>query len=195
MPTLYVVRHAQPNIKGLLTGQSDPELSADGREQASRLTGLEGIVYSSPLRRAIQTARYIARKPVILPELAEITYGEWDGLSWTEIERRWPRIAREKLAAWETVTPPGGESWSEFKQRVTAALEIALRGQLPAVIVAHEAVNAIIAGQLMSSRVEAYRQQYCEIRKYDLRPLSEPGESRSPTAGFAHEAGWKPGPS
>jgi broad specificity phosphatase PhoE len=79
MPALYVIRHAQPETSGLLTGQTDPELSLAELEQASRLNKLKGIVYSSPLRRALHTALYLSPKPVILPGLAEITYGEWMG--------------------------------------------------------------------------------------------------------------------
>ena len=158
MPALYVIRHAQPEITGLLTGQSDPALSVYGYEQASVLKGLKGVVYSSPLRRALQTARHIDREPVILSGLAEITYGDWDGLTWSEIERRWPEMARAKIACWQGITPPGGEPWREFSLRVRAALNVVLDGPLPAAIVAHEAVNAIIAAQLGNQRIEEYRQ-------------------------------------
>jgi broad specificity phosphatase PhoE len=193
MPALYVIRHAQPEITGLLTGQSDPALNVYGYQQASLLKGLPGVVYSSPLRRALQTALHIDPRPVILAGLAEITYGDWDGLSWAEIEGRWPEIARGKLACWQKVTPPGGESWSEFALRVTAALKVVLDGPLPAVIVAHEAVNANIAAQFGNERIEEYRQKYCEIKEYDIRAPSEPGRSCAPAPGIPDQAGRKPG--
>lgn len=195
MPALYVIRHAQPTTGGLLIGQSDPALSLHGRKQSLRLgklirsKGLQSLVYSSPLRRAVQTARYILRKPIVLPGLAEITYGDWDGLSWTEIEHRWPWIAREKLAGWQAVTPPGGESWDDFTGRVTAALAVVLGGPLPAVIVAHEAVNAIIANHLADKSIEDYRHSYCDIRKYEIGSSIEPPKPCAPAAGFSHQAG------
>ena len=195
MPALYVIRHAQPTTGGLLIGQSDPPLSLVGRKQSLRLrelvrsNGLQSVVYSSPLRRAVQTARYILRKPIVLPGLAEITYGDWDGLSWTEIERRWPGLAREKLAGWQAVTPPGGESWDDFTGRVTAALAVVMGGPLPAVIVAHEAVNAIIANHLADKSIEDYRHSYCDIRKYEIGSSIEPAKPCAPATGFSHQAG------
>ena len=192
MPTLCVIRHAQPITEGLLTGQSDPPLSVRGRKQACRLrelvqTGeLNGVIYSSPLKRAFQTALYIHSNPIILPGLAEVTYGDWDGLSWAEIQKRWPQIGRDKLVSWQDVTPPGGEFWDDFARRVAAALALVSAGPLPAVIVAHEAVNAIISNRLVNKSIVDYRQDYCDIRKYEIRSSIESGEPGAPPAGFPH---------
>src|SRR5512147_817829 len=104
MPTLYVIRHAEPEIRDVISGQSDPPLSITGRDQAELLRVPVNIVYSSPLKRARQTAIYLNSCPVILSDLAEISYGAWDGLSWSEIERRWPEIAAAKIADWQGTT-------------------------------------------------------------------------------------------
>jgi broad specificity phosphatase PhoE len=195
MPTLCVIRHAQPITEGLLTGQSDPPLSERGRKQACRLresvqtSELNGVIYSSPLKRALQTALYIGSDPIILPGLAEVSYGDWDGLSWAEIQERWPQIARDKIVSWQDVTPPGGESWDDFARRVAAALALVSAGPLPAVIVAHEAVNAIISNRLVNKSIVDYRQDYCDIRKYEIRSSIESGEPGAPPAGFPYEAG------
>ena len=192
MPTLCVIRHAQPITEGILTGQSDPLLSVHGHNQACRLrelfqtSELNGVIYSSPLKRAFQTALYIGGDPIILPGLAEVTYGDWDGLSWAEIQKRWPQIARDKLVSWRGVTPPGGESWDDFARRVGAALALVIAGPLPAVIVAHEAVNAIISNRLVNKSIVDYRQDYCDIRKYEIRSSIESGEPGAPPAGFPH---------
>lgn len=168
MPALYVIRHAAPEITGVLSGQSDPPLSPEGRRQAAGLSIPVETVYSSPLRRAVETASYLTKWPIILPDLAEISYGAWDGLSWGEIEKRWPETAAAKIASWQEVTPPGGEDWERFSIRVPAALAQIFAGDLPAAIVAHEAVNAVIANCLSSFPVNNYKQQYCEIKIYDL---------------------------
>jgi broad specificity phosphatase PhoE len=126
-------------------------------------------VYSSPLVRAVQTAKSISERPIILPDLAEISYGEWDGLSWAEIDGKWPDLAREKLADWERVNAPGGEPWDRFRQRVQAALASILAGPLPAIVVAHEAVNALICEKLLNRAVQSYQQQYCEILIHEIR--------------------------
>ena len=148
MPQLYVIRHCEPALTGVLLGQCDPALSANGRAHAA--TVLEGIelvaIYSSPLQRALETAQILARGvPVtILDDLREITYGDWDGRTWLEIEASEPDLSARKLLDWPSVTPPGGEPWHTFEARVTRALEQAhLR---PSAIVAHAAVNKILCG-------------------------------------------------
>jgi len=144
MPALYVIRHAIPEITGVLSGQSDPPLSASGREKAAALHVPAGVVYSSPLRRARETAAYLNPWPIIRADLAEISYGAWDGLSWDEIEMRWPDIASAKIANWTEVTPPDAESWEQFSARVRWALAEIVKGPLPAAIIAHEAVMRLL---------------------------------------------------
>jgi broad specificity phosphatase PhoE len=171
MPALYVIRHAEPAITGVILGQCDPPLSETGIRQAQNLAGLlpdRVIVYSSPLRRAYQTAEQLFRPMIILADLAEISYGKWDGMTWAQIENNWPDIARDKLQNWQEVIPPGGELWQEFRERVTRALSRVISGPLPAAIVAHEAVNAAIVQELTNAAIQSYKQQYCEIKQYDL---------------------------
>ncbi len=148
MPSLFLVRHAEPAITGVLLGALDPPLSEAGRKQAaSLLSGVApAVVYSSPLRRALETAQLIARgAPIeILDDLREISHGEWDGLTWSEIETRDPALAARKLADWRGVTAPQGEPWNEFADRVTRAFELIRKGPRPAAIVAHAAVNQLL---------------------------------------------------
>jgi broad specificity phosphatase PhoE len=148
MPSLFLVRHAEPAITGVLLGALDPPLSDAGRAHAGRLlSGVKlAIVYSSPFRRAVETAESIARgAPIeILDDLREISHGDWDGLSWNEIETRDPEFAARKLADWRGVTAPHGEPWPEFAARVTRAREIIQGGPRPAAIVAHAAVNQLL---------------------------------------------------
>jgi len=150
MPDLYVVRHARPAVIGVLLGQTDPPLSEDGGRQAGELLRDVRLVrvYSSPLRRARETADLLARGACveIMEDLREITYGEWDGLSWAEIEGRNEELARRKLADWGGVTPPGGEGWDAFRGRVLRAFERICMGPRPAAIVGHAAVNQILTG-------------------------------------------------
>jgi broad specificity phosphatase PhoE len=147
MPGLFVVRHCEPARTGVLLGQCDPPLSEAGRAQAAALRFPElAMVYSSPLRRALETAHAIAHgAPVeIVDDLREITYGAWDGRAWAEIEGEDPELAARKLRDWRGVTPPGGETWREFSTRVRGAFDRIRAGPRPAAIVAHAAVNQII---------------------------------------------------
>src|ERR1700676_5569823 len=113
MPQLFLVRHSEPSLTGVLLGQSDPPLSDAGRVQAATL--LEevslAIVYTSPLRRARETAGLLARGApiVVVDDFREITYGVWDGLTWADIEAADPDLAVNKLRDWRRFTPEGGE--------------------------------------------------------------------------------------
>jgi broad specificity phosphatase PhoE len=148
MPGLFLVRHAEPAITGVMLGWLDPGLSERGREQAAVL--LPGVrwerVYSSSLRRARETAEMIARgAPVeVLEDLREISHGDWNGLTWAQVEARDPELAARKLADWRGVTAPNAEPWPEFAARVLRAMEGIRRGPRPAAIVAHAAVNQLI---------------------------------------------------
>lgn len=148
MPNLYLVRHAEPAITGVMLGALDPPLSANGRAHAATLLiGVKlAMVYSSPQRRALETAEIIARgAPIeILDGLREISHGDWNGLTWAEIEARDPELARRKLSDWPGVTAPNGESYENFIARAMAAFERIRRGPRPAAIVAHAGVNKLI---------------------------------------------------
>jgi alpha-ribazole phosphatase len=170
MPTVYVMRHGEPAVTGVLLGQTDPPLSQAGASEAASVAKLlpDCVVYSSPLLRARQTAQRLHTNPVIVPEFIEITYGEWDGWCWREIEVEYPEQARAKMENWELITPPGAESWEHFCGRVRLGLSRVMKGRLPAVIVGHEAVNAVIARELGNSQIHSYKQSYCELVEYRL---------------------------
>jgi broad specificity phosphatase PhoE len=168
MRKLFLVRHGEPVVTGVLLGQSNPRLSPAGRTAASALKLSVRVVYSSPLRRALETAERMGARIHVLQELSEISYGQWDGKSWEEIEREDPEIARRKELDWIAVTPPGGERWESFSKRVDAALERVRRGPLPAAVVAHAAVNAQIAARLTGADPFSFEQDYCAVLQYDL---------------------------
>lgn len=159
----YIVRHGLTEKPGVLLGQHDVALSGEGRRQASELARqlaaetaaetpaktIERIV-SSQLRRARETAAVLAESCGLSVEtdarLNEISYGCWDGLTWDAIERLDPATAQRKSADWWSATPAGGETALEFFRRVQQAWTALLAH--PAnitMIVAHEAVNAMLA--------------------------------------------------
>ena len=112
------------------SGGADPGLNALGREQVDRAArwlaeqgGVDEIV-SSPLRRTRETAAVVAERlnlPVSIADgLAEASFGEWDGLTFDEVQQRWP----DELEAWlgsVYAAPPGGESYAAVSRRVLAA--------------------------------------------------------------------------
>jgi broad specificity phosphatase PhoE len=170
MPALYVVRHGEPTLCGVLLGRIDPPLSEAGRAQISTLRLDVRAIYASPLRRTAESAAILSDGgPVItLDDLIEISLGVWDGRTWAEIERDYPKEAAAKLADWTGVTPPGGEPWSDFASRVDRALAYVRTGPLPAAIVGHLAVNAWIAHRLRGADPIDFTQDYGEIKSYEL---------------------------
>lgn len=172
MTTLYLIRHAEPLLRGVFLGSTDPGLSDRGRAEARRKLGsLEAAsIYSSPLKRAQETARVIpcATPPVLLDGLREMSFGEWEGLTWAEIETRYPEVAERKVHAWMTVTPPGGETWLDFASRVGHALESVRQGPFPVAVVAHMVVNSAIAQIVNGADPLTFQQEYCEVIHCEL---------------------------
>jgi broad specificity phosphatase PhoE len=170
MSKLYLVRHAEPELTGVLLGACDPPLSPAGRRDATAIRLRDvAVIYTSALRRARDTATAIGQAPIrVDPDLNEISYGEWDGLTWHEIADKYPEEAKAKLACWPAVTPPGGERWEHFEQRVTRALARIRHGMFPAAVVAHITVNAAITHVITGRNPSEYTQSYCEVLTYDL---------------------------
>ncbi|MEA2628743.1 MAG: hypothetical protein QOJ10_1203 [Chloroflexota bacterium] len=131
---MLLVRHGQStwNHEHRIQGQLDPPLSDEGRRQAARLgRRLAGRrfsgLYSSDLKRALETSRVIGRavgiEPTPMEGLREIYLGEWEGLLTEELAVRYP----EAWAGW-TEEPdwdlvPGGEGSAQFEARVKVALD------------------------------------------------------------------------
>ena len=161
---LYLIRHEEPELRGVFLGRGDPPLSARGREAAAKLRGISAAaVYASPLRRAVETAMACNAPLIVIPELAEMDFGEWEGRTWQEIERGWPELAARKLEDWFGNPAPGGETWQSLTARVDRALERILAGPQPAAVVAHLAVNAAIAARLTGIDPKEFQQDYGQI--------------------------------
>lgn len=127
---LVLLRHgeAEGNRELRYLGSTDAPLTSHGREQAAQLAGAAArlrpsVIYSSPLRRARETAQTLADTlglPVLkTPVLREMDFGAWERLTRAEVRARDP----EGLAAWDAgddVAPPQGESLVAVRERVTA---------------------------------------------------------------------------
>lgn len=164
---IYLVRHEEPEMRGRFIGRMDPPLTPAGRESAARkLADLEvRTIFVSPLQRARQTAEHIRCEAphVVVPELAEMDFGEWEGLLWAEIQARSPAWAGRKMDDWFAFAPPGGEGWTEFRTRIYRALERILAGPFPAAVVAHMLVNAVLAEHLLGAAPGQFFQKYGEV--------------------------------
>jgi broad specificity phosphatase PhoE len=170
MATLYLIRHGEPELRGVFLGQMNSALSAHGHERASgalrgALRGVEvAVVYTSPLLRARQTAEYIGCRQLIeLPDLLELDHGEWTGRTWPEIEAGWGGLARRKSADWLGIAAPGGEPWPDLLRRAGRVRERIRSGPEPCAVVAHQGVNAAIASLFGPTDPLHFQQQYGEV--------------------------------
>lgn len=151
---VFLIRHAKCGRPGTLLGKADPPLTAEGRadsaELGRRLRGESiGRIVSSALCRARETAGIIAAELNLSVEvdqrLNEISYGTWDGLTWAEIESRFPETAAGKLNDWFHFTPEGAEPFPEFFERVKQAWHALCDAHTAGTaIVAHRTVNAVL---------------------------------------------------
>jgi len=131
---IVFVRHGLTdwNRESRYQGQTDIELSEDGVRQAEavgRRLAEEKIhrIYSSDLKRARATAEKIAAHheiSVIVDErLRELSFGEWEGLTFEQITAKWPELQKKWIADPVNFTSPGGESARDLEKRVFLALQ------------------------------------------------------------------------
>jgi probable phosphoglycerate mutase len=160
MTRFYLVRHASHDLLGRVLAGRMPgvHLNARGRREADwlrerfRSVAVDALI-TSPLERSLETAGPIAAAlglaPEIEPALGEMSFGEWTGRSFEELE---------EVPAWRafntcrSVTPvPGGETMLQTQVRAVAALE-RLRerhGDGSVVVVSHgDVLRAVVAHYL-----------------------------------------------
>lgn len=134
--TTLLIRHAHTDAIGVrLSGRTRGiHLNAQGRAEADRLgRRLAGdalhAIYTSPLERAVETARPIAQQQGIVEtvrdELSEIDFGVWTGKTFAELEqdRRWQIYNRCRGSA----SIPGGEKTTAVQSRIVAVLKTLAR--------------------------------------------------------------------
>lgn len=132
MTTILLVRHAEPAApKDILLGRNDEVgLSRRGLECAAGLAERLGrlpisAIWSSPLKRALRTARPIAEKLALSVQIAhsltEIDYGRWTGRRLAELESDpyWHSYNQARSAA----QIPEGEKIEAVERRVIALLQ------------------------------------------------------------------------
>jgi probable phosphoglycerate mutase len=181
-PTIYYIRHGETewNAAGRFQGWRDIPLNDKGRAQATQageilrelLTRDKRDVaalpfVASPLGRAretmdlLRTALGAPREGYALDErLREVGYGEWEGLTLSEMEAAHPEIFKARNADKWNVAAPGGESYFDLAARVHDWLASVKEAS---VVVAHggtlRALMTVIGTDLPARAVEQYIEQ------------------------------------
>ncbi|NLD51208.1 MAG: histidine phosphatase family protein [Clostridiaceae bacterium] len=173
---IFLIRHTEPVLEDKqrrYLGQSDPDLSIAGRQQAEQLAcNMQDqnirCVYSSDLKRAAQTALLIAQRcqlqPIFLTALREINMGTWEGKSFQEIRECDPDGFAARGKDIVKYRPPEGESFLDVQERVLPIFnEIIEKSDGNIAIVAHGGVNRVILSSLMNIPLDnlfSIRQNY-----------------------------------
>jgi alpha-ribazole phosphatase len=153
---VWLIRHGEPaaRARNRCYGKLDIGLSEAGRAQmntaAACLREQPTILYCSPRSRATESAAILAKAmncPVHeVPELAEIDFGDFEGLLYDEIAERYPDAYQQWMEHPTEVRFPNGECFAEMRDRVMTAFQLLLAkhdGETIA-LVSHGGVNRII---------------------------------------------------
>lgn len=142
--TLVLVRHGQTplTVAGAYSGSSvpGPSLTARGRVQAAQAADLvhrigrdrwtdlprPSEIVASPMVRAQETARAVSRRLGLHvrtdERFAEVDFGQWEGLTASQIAERWAGHPERWLTS-GTEVAPGGESMADVGDRVWAGMQ------------------------------------------------------------------------
>lgn len=190
---LILVRHgttdANVRVPYILQGSGvDLPLNENGRRQATRVgLFLKNMpvrnVYASPLRRASETAQFIADQHQLpveqIPELTECDVGVWEGKDWETISREHPEAYQRFHEDPSRHPYLGGESYSDVLTRSLPAFRRLLQRHVgeTIVVVAHNIVNRAFTAHLLGlelRRAKTLAQDNCcvnVIQNQDGKPI------------------------
>lgn len=160
---IILIRHGQTdwNFKKRYSGFIDIGLNKKGRIQAGKLyerLKKENIhmVYASDRKRAIQTAKIVFKGAKIekVPDLREIHFGVFEGLTYKKIMKKHPVIYAKWFADPFGITIPKGENLKGFEKRIIKALKkiISLNKNKTVAIVTHGGAISVFINNVLKSR-------------------------------------------
>ena len=170
MLTILLIRHG--HVAGIhpprFRGRADLPLTDHGIEQADKVARRvaamwkPAIVYTSPLQRSVETGTAIARAcqapSQIIPDLADLDYGEWQGKTREEAAAADASLLAAWLASPERVLFPAGESLQDVAARTVRATRL-LQAYHPTgtiVVVSHDSVNRVMLSQWLDAPLSRY---------------------------------------
>jgi alpha-ribazole phosphatase len=188
MSEILFIRHAETDMTGTFCGHSDPELNVRGRAQLGELINTlraqnVGVVYASDLRRAQATGKAIAEafsvNCYVRSALREINFGQWEGLTWKEIEQRDEPYARRWITEYPRLPAPDGENFNDFEQRVLDEVKFlstraATEGRRIAVVTHAGVLRTVLCALHGCSDDDAWEQtrSYCSIVRHPVAASS-----------------------
>lgn len=161
MNKIILIRHGETewNRQEIFRGRIDVDLNDTGRRQAEllaeHLSKVEiDAVYSSPLKRATETAKRIAHyqelEVQIASGLVDFDYGEWQGLPKEAVKTKYPELYTQWLENPHQVKIPTGESLDNVTERALCVVnEVIPKHPGTVVLVSHRVVNKVLICALL----------------------------------------------
>ena len=159
----YLIRHGQPqqHRDKIFLGQTDVPLSDEGRKQAEKAKAALPVgirrIYSSDLKRALQTAEIIGGQIIATQGFREMNLGSWDGRYIEDIKREFPELYQKRgRNIFVFKTGNKAENFYDLQYRVVKALTDILKkdDSREIFIVAHSGVIRCIENNLKGGSVE-----------------------------------------
>jgi alpha-ribazole phosphatase len=162
---IVFVRHGSTllNEKGIYVGKTDTGISQKGKDDIKKLVkSLDGIkfdnVYSSPLKRAIETTEIIVGKNYTIDaRLREIDFGIFEGLSYKDINERYPEESKDWTNDYLNYKVPEGERLNDVFSRVEKFIKDIEGENNTALVVTHGGVIGCALSLVFNSREYFYR--------------------------------------
>ena len=159
---LVLIRHGETrlNVENIFRGRTDIPLNENGFDQARRLgEALRpqrlAAVYSSPMDRAMATARGVAEAQGLTVQAMDafhnICLGAWEGRSKQEIRQEQPELWRQWVHTPEALVLPGAETIPRVRERAMRGIAELLdrhASQTVAVVTHRSVLKTILAGML-----------------------------------------------
>lgn len=183
---LFLLRHAEVEERYQHTfgGRINMDLSPLGHQQAERLARYVGeqkidALYASPMKRVQQTLEPLlqstALRPVVLPELVEVDFGEWSGLTREQVHERFNAAAADWLALLESGRMPKAEPLAAVRGRLESFLDrvTSQHANQNVAVVCHGGVIRMLLALLLRqplSTMASFDIEYASLTRVDFQP-------------------------
>ena len=185
MVNIILIRHGETdwNTEQVFRGRIDVALNQVGLSQAEAV-GLSlkdrtiDALYSSPLKRAFETAKMLAkgRNLEIISEegFIDINFGLWQGIPHQKVKEDFKNLYAQWISDPHKVTFPEGESLEEVKDRSQKALETIIRSN-PGKTVgigSHRVVNKVLLCAVLGLDLSHFwyiRQDTCAVNSFEYK--------------------------
>ena len=185
MVKVILIRHGETdwNKEQIFRGRIDVALNEVGLAQARSVQAtLKDVqinaIYSSPLSRALETARVVGegRNCEIRIEegFIDIDFGRWQGLSHQKVKEDYKDLYEMWLSKPQMVTFPEGESLEEVQKRSMKALEKVIKKhpEETLAIISHRVLNKVLLCSILGLELSHFwyiKQDTCALNRFEYK--------------------------